>query len=264
MRRSTRPRPCAGVGRPAALARLDSEGRQRDRRGAPRVARESGSSRASSHEQGSHSLLRRPSGPRLSANGAPVERPRATIRPMRTLPLAVSTTLVATALAAASAGAISAHASGSVAESTSPAKYSLADHAHLRARTALRPPASHGYASRRARGGTRHPSLDRAPTGPSRRRTCPAQAPPDQQTMDCVTAPTRGEFCASLGSDLRRHRGRSDAGAEGRSPTPPPRAGTRIRPVTVRGRTPRAQAPRARLHRRRSRAISDGAIALVD
>ena len=137
-------------------------------------------------------------------------------------------------------------------------------HAHLRTRTALRPPASHGYASRCARGGKRHPRLDRPPAGPSRRHTCPTQAPTDQQTMDCVPAPTRSEFCASLGSDLRRHRRRNSAGADGRSPTPPPRAGTRIRPATARGRTPRAQAPRARLHRRRSRAISDGAIALVD
>ena len=45
---------------------------------------------------------------------------------MRALLLAVSTTLVATALAAASADAISAHASGSAAESTSPAGYSAA------------------------------------------------------------------------------------------------------------------------------------------
>jgi hypothetical protein len=45
---------------------------------------------------------------------------------MRALPLAVSTTLVATALAAASAGAVPTHASGRTVESTSPAEYSLA------------------------------------------------------------------------------------------------------------------------------------------
>ena len=131
--------------------------------------------------------------------------------------------------------AVPAHASGERRGAAHPpAKYSCRGHAHLRRGAALRP--------RRitwVRGPTRSRwrSDIRASTARRLARVVAVPVPRRLRRISrrwiCVTAPTRGEFARAWVQIYDAIERRKDAGAAGRSPTPPPPAGARTRPLRL-------------------------------